>query len=145
MRRTGRSRAHRGLLLTALVSSVVLAGCAGENLFSLAASVGEVGPEVSIKAPSEAFTLAIGDSILVTADVNAPAGTGSAAYRGNYVTGGTAAFVAETETLGGVAVASLSNYLRAAAGQVSGSVYIVLEVTDLAGDVGKDSAKVTIN
>ncbi|MDA0329077.1 MAG: hypothetical protein O2958_08730 [Gemmatimonadetes bacterium] len=126
------------------MSSVLFAGCAGENLFSLAASVGEVGPEVSINAPSEAFTLAIGDSILVTADVNAPAGTGSATFRGNYVTGGAPAFVAETQTLSGAAVANLSNYLRAADGQVTGSVYIVIEVTDLGGDVGKDSVKVTI-
>ena len=39
----------------------------------------------------------------------------------------------------------LNNQLLAVDAQVAGSAYIVVQVTDQAGGIGKDSVKVTIN
>lgn len=131
--------------LCALASILLLSACSGENLFSLAAGVGELGPTVQITTPSEGFTISLGDSIQVSAEVTAPDGAASAAYRGAYANSGTAAYTAETETLGDLTFVRLDNRLLAADGQVAGSVYIVVEVTDVLGAIGKDSVKVTIN
>ena len=130
-------------MLIMLVGGLVLAGCSGENLFSLSASVGELGPDVAMTSPGEGSTIAPGDSISVAADVTSSSGVSSVAYRGTYVSG-TAAYVAETETLAGETTVTLSNFLLAADGQVAGQVYIVVEATDQVGGVGKDSVKVTI-
>lgn len=131
--------------LCVLASTLGLSACSGENLFSLAAGVGELGPTVLITAPSEGFTISVGDSILILAEVNAPDGASSAAYGGVYVTSGDAAYTAETETLGDLAFVRLNNRLLAADGQVAGAVFIVVEVTDVLGAIGKDSVRVTIN
>ncbi len=131
-------------VLAVVLGGLVLAGCAGENLFSLSASVGELGPQVQMSAPGEGGTIAPGDSIRITADVTSSSGVSSVSYRGNYVSSGTAAYTAETETLAGETTVSLSNFLLAADGQVAGQVYIVVEATDQIGGTGKDSVKVTI-
>jgi len=136
-----RRRAAVGILTMTLL----LSACAGENLFSLAAVAGALGPEVLITVPGEGFTIAVGDSIQVSAEVTAPDGATSATYSGEYETSRTAAYAPEAETLGGVGFIRLNNRLLAADGQVTGTVVIVVEVTDQAGAVGKDSVKVTIN
>ncbi len=38
----------------------------------------------------------------------------------------------------------VNNFLKAVGGQTEGSVYIIVEVTDLAGATGADSVKITI-
>jgi hypothetical protein len=145
MERTERNRAaRRAPVLGLLATLAALGACAGENLFSLATSSGAVGPDVELTSPSDAFTLTIGDSIRVRANVNAPQGGGSVVYRASYAGTETAAFTSETQNLNGLVVATLDNYLKAAAAQTAGSAYIVVEVTDLAGAMGKDSVKVTI-
>lgn len=127
-----------------VAGALALSACAGENLFSLAAAVGSQGPTVDITVPTTNFTIAVGDSILVQATVNATNGATSASYNGWYEDE-SAAYTGETETLNGVPSATLNNYLRAAPGQTAGSAYIVVEVTDGIGGTGIDSVKVTIN
>ena len=138
-RKTGRNAA-----LT-LGAALFFSGCAGENLFSVAAAVSELGPEVLITAPGEGFTVSVGDSILVLAEVTASGGAVTAEYRGTYSGTDDPAYTAETESLGGVSFVRLNNQLKAADAQVAGSAYIVVQVTDQAGAVSKDSVKVTIN
>lgn len=129
----------------ALGTALLFSGCDGENLFSVAAAVSELGPEVLITAPGEGFTISVGDSILVLADVTASEGAVAAEYTGNYSGTEDPAYTSETESLGGATFVRLNNRLRAIDGQVAGTVYIVVQVTDQAGGIGKDSVKVTIN
>ena len=138
-----RTRCNLTLIL-AFGGGLFLSGCAGENLFSVTAGVSELGPQVLITAPGEGFTISVGDSILVLADVTAAEGAVTAEYSGDY-TSGEAAYTAQTASLGGVTFVRLTKYLRAVDAQVAGAVYIVVEVTDQSGGVGKDSVKVTIN
>lgn len=137
---------RRRAVFTVFASLTVLAACAGENIFSLAAGVGSVGPSVSVTAPAASLVIALGDSVLVKADVNAPAGASVLQVTSSYTTGGSAAFVGFTDAaLGSATVVEVSEWLQASVGQVAGSAYIVVQVTDLAGAVAKDSVKVTVN
>lgn len=133
-------RAKQSLLVAGALAA---AACAGENLFTLPGTATQGGPDVEITAPTEGFTLALGDSILITAEVNAPVGGGAILYRGTYPDGA-AAFAQELGDMNGVQAATLTNYLQAAPGQVTGSPYVVVEVTGLDGQVGVDSVKVTL-
>jgi hypothetical protein len=137
---SGRRVAALGLLAGALA----LSACSGENLFSLTAGSSATGPTVGIVAPGEGFTIAVGDSVQVLADVTAPDAATGVVYRSQYADTGEAAYVPETEVLGSVPAANLNNHLQAAPGQVAGQVYIVVEVTDALGQTGIDSVKVTI-
>jgi hypothetical protein len=127
-----------------LVGSLVLSACAGENLFSLSAGVGTTGPAVGITAPGEGFTIALGDSVLVLADVTAPDRATLATYRGTHPDTGDDAYIGQTATLGSVPAANLRTYLKAADTQVVGAAYVVVEVTDALGQTGIDSVRVTI-
>ena len=104
-----------------------------------------LGPQVVMTAPSEGFTISIGDSILVTADITSSGGIATVDFRGNYAGASDPAFVAESQTGGGVEFLSVTNRLRAAVGQVAGEAYVVVQATDLSGGIGVDSVKVTIN
>lgn len=143
-RRSGRRRARVLASLGALSLAVALGACRGENLFSLTASVGEPGPQVNITQPGEAFTIAPGDSILVLADINATDGVVTIDYRGDYVESGEPAYVAETEEGGGSTFVRTNNRLRAVDAPVEGEVFIVVEATDQAGNMGKDSVRIAI-
>jgi hypothetical protein len=138
------ARSGRASTLALVVGAVVLSACAGENLFFAPGTSGEVEPTVEITAPTEGFTIALGDSILVTAQANAPNGGAGVVFRGTY-TDGSAAYVERTGNMNGVQAATLTNYLQPAPGQVAGTPYIVVEVTGVGGDVGLDSVRVTIN
>lgn len=120
-------------------------GCAGENLFSLAGSVSDSGPAVAISVPSAGFTIALGDSVQVTANVSAPEGAASVSYSGVYSSGGGAAFTAETQTLANETATTVTNYLAAAAGQTAGEAYLYVQVFDTSGESGIDSVRVTIS
>jgi hypothetical protein len=133
-------RAKQALLVAGALG---VASCAGENLFSLPGTSTQGAPDVEITAPTEGFTLPLGDSIRVTAQVTAPVGGAAIVFRGTYP-GGTAAFAQETGDMNGVQAATVDNFLQAAPGQVTGSPFIVVEVTGLDGKVGVDSVRVTI-
>lgn len=142
---TARDRRPGVATFMALVAAgVMMSACAGENLFSLAATGGAGGPDVEITSPTENFTIAIGDSIRIQANVNVPNGGGPVLYRGTYSGTTQDAYTSETANLNGLVVATLDNRLRAVTGQTAGSVYLVVEVTGLGGGIGKDSVKVTI-
>lgn len=130
--------------LTVCASAAILAACAGENLFSLAASVGEPGPEVEITAPTSGLEKAIGDSILVQASVNAPSGASSVVYSGIYSVSGDPAYTSEDQNLSGLVTVSLSNYLRASPTQVTGTALVIVSVTDQAGETAADSVTVNV-
>lgn len=138
------ARSGRASALALVVGAVVLSACAGENLFTGLATSGELGPTVEITAPTEGFTIALGDSILVTASANAPNGGAGVVFRGTY-TDGSAAYAERTANMNGVQAATLTSYLQPAPGQVAGTPYVVVEVTGVGGGVGRDSVRVTIN
>lgn len=130
--------------LALVLGLVAVAACTGENLFTFPTSSTALGPTVDITAPAAGFSIAIGDSILITATGNAPSGAASIDYRGRYATN-TAAFIAETEAVaGGETAPVISNYLQANAGQVAGSAWIAVTLTDALGATATDSVSITI-
>ena len=130
--------------LVLLVGVGVLGACAGENLFSLAATAGQTGPDVEITNPTSGATAIVGDSVRVQASVSAPNGAASVVYSGTYGADGDAAYVQETNDLNGLVNLSLSNRLRAVPGQRAGTAIVVVSVTDRAGETGADTVTVTI-
>ena len=145
MLHSGDSRFLRRLGLTLLVTPVFLSGCDGQNLFALAAAVGGAGIEIEITAPEEGAEVAEGAPIQVTGDATAPAGVGSAKFSGVFKESGAAAFVAETETFQNPTILHLDNTLLAVAGAGTGSVYIIIELTDGLGVVEADTVSITVN
>jgi hypothetical protein len=125
-------------------AALLLTGCAGENLFSSAGSVGGSEPTVEITAPQEAFSLALGASVQILAQVNAPNGLVSADYSGVYEDG-SAAFVAETETFGRPSFANLDNTIGPVIDQTAGEVRLIVRVVDGQGEAKADTVQVTVN
>lgn len=145
MNRAANARHGRaGAAVVVLVVAAVVTACAGENLFSLAATASEPGPEVEITTPTSGLTKAIGDSLLVEANVNAPEGASSVVYVGTYEVEAGTAYTPETTSLSGLTNVALRNFLLAAPDQTAGTVVVVVTVTDLAGESGADSVTVTI-
>lgn len=129
----------------ALVLGIVAAAaCTGENLFTFPTSSNALGPTVDITVPGPGFSIALGDSILITATASAPSGAASIAYRGRYATQA-AAFIAETEAVAaGETAPEIRNYLKASAGQVAGSAWVAVTLTDALGATATDSVSITI-
>ncbi|MDX1646253.1 MAG: hypothetical protein R3304_03825 [Longimicrobiales bacterium] len=133
------------LVLSVLGGVVVLSGCRGSNLFSLAGTVGEGSDAVvEITRPTSGFQAEVGDSILVEANVEAPAGAGSVTFIGTYEVEGTAAYVQEQTPGDGRITFSLSNHLQAVPGQVPGTAFIVVRVTEQTGATAADTVTVNI-
>lgn len=128
----------------AIVGAAFLGACRGENLFSVAASVAQPGPKVTMTQPGPGYTIAPGDSLRVLAEVTAPAGLSQVAYRGTYTADDSDAYTPETQSFAGEAFSRVDNWLQAAGTPVAGDVYIVVEATDLTGAMGKDSVKIQI-
>ena len=139
------SRSGRSPALTVLASVVLLSACAGENLFSLAAAVGAVGPEVMITAPSEGLTLAAGAPLVIVADATAADGISSAKFSGVFKESDEAAFVGEIDTFQNPTFLNLSKTLEAVDEAGTGSVFVIVEVTDRFGVVAADSVSITVS
>ena len=139
------SRPARPLALTVLVGVVILSACAGENLFSLAAAVGAVGPEVSITAPSEGLTLAAGAPLVIVADATSADGISTAKFSGVFKESGDAAFVEDIDNFQNPTFVNLAKSLDAVEGAGTGSVYVIVEVTDRLGVVTADSVSITVS
>lgn len=137
-----RNRSVRSVL-AALASGVVLAACAGENLYDLQVLAEGTGPDVEIVTPTSGIEQIVGDSLLVETEVSAPSGAADISYVGIYEVDETAAYTAETAQGNGLTTLSLSNFLRAVPGQEAGTAIVIVRVTDLAGDTGADT--VTVN
>lgn len=131
-------------VLAALSSGVILAACAGENLFTFPALAGGTGPDVEIITPTSGIEKVVGDSVLVEATVAAPSGASAISYSGIYEVEEDAAYTAETAEGNGLTTLSLRNYLRAAPGQREGTAIVIVSVTDFAGATGADTVTVNI-
>jgi hypothetical protein len=142
--RRGRSIGLR--LAVGLVAVGLLPACTGDNLFTgLGAAVGLLGPEVEITAPQNNLTLAVGDSVDVTANVSSPDGITSVKFSGLYA-GGQAAF---TEIVVGNLPAppdtTITRLMRQVTGSTAGNVRLIVEATDALGDKGADTINVIIS
>lgn len=137
------NRAVRSVLAV-LASGAIVAACAGENLYDLQVLGGEAGPDVEITTPTSGIEKVPGDSVLVEATVEAPAGASNISYSGIYEVDEDAAYTAESAEGNGLTTLALSNYLRAVPGQREGTAVVIVRVTDLAGATGADTVTVNI-
>jgi hypothetical protein len=136
---------RRGLrLAVALTAAAALPACTGDNLFTgLGAFTGLLGPEVEITAPQNNLTLAVGDSVQVTANVSSPDGVASVKYTGLF-TGGGEAFTEITVALPNPQDSTVARYMKQA-GTTTGNVRIIVEATDVLGEKGADTVNVIIS
>ncbi len=82
LRRPSTARRMRQRLgWTALAVAALLSACTGENLFSLSAMAGPLGPQIDITAPVAGITVAVGASVVVTATVTSSEGVVSSRVR----------------------------------------------------------------
>jgi hypothetical protein len=130
--------------LAALVGGVVLAACAGENLFGLQVFASGTGPSVDITTPTSGIEQVVGDSLLVEATVEAGSGAADITYSGIYDADGSPAYTAESAQGNGLTSLSLRNRLKAAPDQHEGVAIVIVSVTDLAGKTGADTVTVNI-
>ena len=146
MMQTERAVRKRHLyVLGALVGAVTLGACRGENLFSLAGTVTGNVPQVEITAPTGGSTVVLGDSVLVLASIEATEGVVTVDFRATYTDSiGGDAYIPETAGGGNAVSISVTNRLRAVVGQREGEAYIVVTATDVGGQQGTDSVKVSI-
>jgi hypothetical protein len=137
-------RSFRLRLATALLVAGSLPACTGDNLFTgLGAMAGLLGPEVEITAPQNNLGLAVGDSVLVTANVSSPDGVSSVKYSGLF-TGGEAAFTEVVVTLPSPQDSTVSRYMKQI-GTTTGTVRVIVEATDALGEKGADTVNVIIS
>lgn len=142
---TQRARRQGRLGRLAIVSMLGLAGCAGENLFQLQVATGESGPGVTITTPDEGSTAQVGEQLGVGFDIGDPATAASYTIDGRYADDQSAAYQTVTNQLEeNLNVASDFTFIFPVAGQTAGDVYIVVALTNDAGEVGKDSVKITL-
>jgi hypothetical protein len=135
------SRPARALAVVAAMT--VSAACTGENLFTHPGTGGTGAPSVMITAPTPGYSIAVGDSILVMAEVNAPAGGGAVIYRGTYGNG-VHAYLEEPANMNGINIATLATYLVPVGTQVGGTAWIAVEVEDVGGVAAVDSVEISI-
>jgi hypothetical protein len=127
------------------MSAVAFGACRGENLFTLTGTVAGTEPRIELTSPAPGFSTFPGDSVLVLAEINAPEGVTTVEYTGTYADSvGADAYISETESGAGATFLRANNYLNAVVGQTPGDVYVVIAVSDQAGQIKRDSVKVTI-
>lgn len=135
---------RRAFVLTALAGAVILGGCAGSNLFGLAAAVGAQGPLVEITAPTDGVTVDEGASLQVTATAEAPDGINSVTISGVFKESGEAAYVSDTQAYQAAPVVNVSKTIGAVTGAGAGQAYVIVSVTDALGTEKADSVLITI-
>ena len=132
--------------IAALLVAVALGACRGENLFSLAGTVSASAPSVEITSPTGGSTVVVGDSLLVLASIEATSGVATIDFRATYTDSiGGAAYNPETASGASAVRVSVTNRLTAVVGQREGDAYVVVTATDVGGQQGIDSVKVTIS
>lgn len=142
MRPAVRKGTHVRTLCVA-AATAVLAACAGENLFT-GPLAGASGPDVEITSPTSGQQFPVGNSVTVEATATSQSGAAVAEFEGVYEADGTAAFGTESQSLDGLVNVSLTQELLAVAGQIPGTVVIIVSVTDQQGETGADSVTVTL-
>lgn len=145
MLRSPEARLRARALPPAIAIVVMLSACAGSNLFQVAVPIGKEGPTVEITAPEQGITVSQGASLNVRALAEAPDGLASATLSGVLQEDGSAAFTQQTVTYGNVPTAEINRTLAAVAGQGTGAVWVIVSVSDAAGETAADTVSVTVN
>lgn len=143
----GRRVRPRAVLL--VTAAGLLAACAGENLFTpRPVTGGQVGVEVEITAPQDNFALPVGDSVQITVNLTGSEGIDVVVFSGISAASaqqpGFTRFVEETVDLPSPADTTISNYLRATADVTVEDVDLIVEATDLLGDVSADTVTIRV-
>jgi len=126
-----------------VLALVALAACAGENLFTGPVLGGGIsGPQVEITEPQANITLAVGDSVKVTASMTSSLGIVSVDFVGNLDEGG-AAFTPVSFALPSPQDTTVFRYLKRS-GTTAGSASIIVTATDEIGDVGADTVAIVL-
>ena len=142
-RPSSRGRSLRLRLAATLLVAGSLPACTGDNVFTGVGVVGLLGPEVEITAPLPNFTVAVGDSLTVTANVSSPDGITSVTFSGLF-SGGSPAFTQLLVTnLASPQDTTLTRVLRQT-GATTGNVRVIVEASDALGDRGADTVNVII-
>jgi hypothetical protein len=132
--------------VAAMAAFAVVAGCTGENLFTgptTSSSGSLLGPTVEITAPAANAGVLLGDSVQVTAKITSDNGVNQVTFSGVFTTGATA-FVSQAVTLASVTDTTISRYLKQA-GTVTGTAKIIVQASDILGNIGADTVSVTIS
>lgn len=137
------ARSTRLFATLALLSVITLAGCEGANLFQAQVATSDSGPTPTITSPSDGESVGLNSSLGVGFDVDAPEGAASFTVLGRYAGETTEAYQSVSDALDASATSGFAT-MSPAAGQVAGEVYVVVQVTDVDGDTGRDSVRVTI-
>ncbi len=132
-------------LASAVFAAATVAACAGENLFTGLGTGGRslLGPQVDITAPQPGITIALGDSVNVTANIVSSEGVTEVAWTGTLVAGGPAPFTPVVVPLSGVQDTTMSRFLKRS-GTTGGAARIIVTAKDLDGDTGADTISVTL-
>ena len=146
MPRPDAGRGTPARLAGALLVGVLVAACAGENLFTFAVKgVSLLGPEVDITAPFPPVTMQAGDSVLVTANLTSGQGIVEVSWTGTLDAGGAAPFNPIVVALAGVTDTTMSRYMKRLPEAPAGNAKIIVTARDLDGDTGADTLTVTLN
>jgi hypothetical protein len=140
--RTGRRRL---CLAGALIVAGSLPACTGDNIFTSSFVTGGVlGPQVEITAPQANFTLALGDSVEVTANVSSPEGITTVKFSGTFAGGQLAFTEIVVGSLPSPQDTTMTRMMRQA-GTGTGNVRVIVEATDALGEIGADTVNVVIS
>lgn len=136
-------------MAAASLAAALLAACEGENLFtSQPLTGGQVGMQVDITAPAASFAVPIGDSVQITVNLTSGAGVDAVIFSGlssaSSTTPGQARFTQETIDLPAPPDTTISNFLRATVGQPAEDVDLIVQATDLLGDVAADTVTIRV-
>jgi hypothetical protein len=157
-------RRNRGMSLRLLMAAAAMgtvsmvAGCGGTNLFSVTGISGQAGGgtqalTVQILNPPSDSVLTVGDSVLVRAELTDATGVTSArmygfAHRGvdSLGTGQDVPRFTEKDITFATAIADTTvvRYLVATSDTTQETVYLVVEASDSAGNVGADTVSVQV-
>jgi len=125
---------------------VIVAACAGENLFTGPASGAEglLGPEVEITAPVPPVNIAPGDSVAVIAAISSPEGITEVSYTSTLDAGGSAPFTPIVVPLASITDTTMLRFMRRS-GSTPGGARIIVTAKDVSGDTGADTVAVNLN
>jgi hypothetical protein len=142
--RPGKGRHVVARVGAAVLAAVLVAACAGENLFTGPATGGGLlGPQVDITAPQPNISIAPGDSVNVTATLSSSSGITQVSFTGTLVAGGTAAFTPVVVALTPVNDTTMSRYMKRS-GATAGAARIIVTASDVSGRTSADTISVTL-
>jgi hypothetical protein len=129
----------------AILAAMIVAACAGENLFTGPAlgSGALLGPEVNITAPVPPVTVPSGDSVLVTATIVSSQGVTEVSFTSTLDVGGTAPFSPIVIPLTAVTDTTMSRYMKRS-GATTGGAKIIVTAKEAGGNTGADTVAVTL-